>query len=74
MAIWIAIFGTLTLYLFNKIKLPHDSAETKIGVGRLLFGLLTLTFTLYLIPGLWEHLKNYQRFYSPMTYSESPTE
>jgi thiol:disulfide interchange protein len=72
-AIWIAIFGTLTLYLFNKIKLPHDSAETKIGVGRLLFGLLTLTFTLYLIPGLWgAPLKIISGFTPPMTYSESP--
>jgi hypothetical protein len=52
-AIWIAIFGTLTLYLFGKIILPHDSPLTHISVGRLLFGLLVLTFTVYLIPGLW---------------------
>lgn len=72
-AIWIAIFGTLTLYLFNKIKLPHDSPETRIGVGRLFFGLLTLTFTLYLIPGLWgAPLKIISGFTPPMTYSESP--
>ena len=55
-AIWIAIFGALSLYLFGKIQLPHDSPLKHISVGRLLLGLLTLTFTIYMIPGLWEHL------------------
>ena len=72
-AIWIAIFGTLTLYLFNKIKLPHDSPGEHISVSRLLFGLVTLIFTIYLIPGLWgAPLKIISGFTPPMIYSESP--
>lgn len=73
LAIWIAIFGTLALYLFGKITLPHDSPSASISVGRLSMGLLVLTFTFYLIPGLWgAPLKLISGFPPPMTYSESP--
>ena len=73
LAIWIAIFGTLTLYLFGKITLPHDSPLPHISVGRLLLGLLVLSFTIYMIPGLWgAPLKLINAFPPPMEYSESP--
>jgi thiol:disulfide interchange protein len=72
-AIWIAIFGTLALYLFGKITLPHDSPLTHISVGRLSLGLLVLSFTIYLIPGLsGAPLKLINAFPPPMEYSESP--
>lgn len=73
LAIWIAIFGTLSLYLFGKISLPHDSPLTHISVGRLSLGLLVLSFTIYMIPGLWgAPLKLINAFPPPMEYSESP--
>ena len=73
LAIWIVVFGTLAFYLFGKITLPHDSPLQSISVGRLLFGLLTLAFTVYLIPGLWgAPLKLISGFPPPLTYSESP--
>jgi thiol:disulfide interchange protein DsbD len=73
LAIWIAIFGTLVLYLFGKITMPHDSPLTHISVGRLMFGLLVLTFTVYLIPGLWgAPLKLTSGYLPPIEYSESP--
>lgn len=72
-AIWIAIFGTLTLYLFGKIQLPHDSPLKYISVGRLTLGLVTLTFTIYMIPGLWgAPLNIISAFPPPQHYSESP--
>jgi len=72
-AIWIAIFGALAFYLFGKIQLPHDSPLKHISVGRLVLGLLVLTFTVYLIPGLWgAPLKLISGFPPPMHYSESP--
>jgi thiol:disulfide interchange protein len=72
-AIWIAIFAALTLYLFGKISLPHDSPLQHISVGRLYLGLLTLVFTVYLIPGLWgAPLKLISAFPPPPQYSESP--
>ena len=72
-AIWIAVFGALAFYLFGKIQLPHDSPIQSISVGRLMLGLITLTFTIYLIPGLWgAPLKLISGFPPPMQYSESP--
>jgi thiol:disulfide interchange protein DsbD len=72
-AIWIAIFGALALYLFGKIQLPHDSPLTHISVGRLFLGLFTLTFTVYMIPGLWgAPLNLISAFPPPLEYSESP--
>lgn len=72
-AIWIAIFGTLALYLFGKIQLPHDSPLTHISVGRLSLGLLVLSFTIYMIPGLWgAPLNLISAFPPPQHYSESP--
>ncbi|QNM85960.1 thioredoxin family protein [Polaribacter pectinis] len=72
-AIWIAIFGALSLYLFGKIQLPHDSPLKHISVGRLSLGLLSLTFTLYMLPGLWgAPLNLISAFPPPQHYSESP--
>jgi thiol:disulfide interchange protein DsbD len=74
LAIWIAIFGTLGLYLLGKIKLPHDSPLEHISVGRLSMAILALSFTLYMVPGLWgAPLKLISGFPPPMsTNSESP--
>lgn len=72
-AIWVALFLGLALYLFGKITLPHDSPLSHISVGRLLLGLLSLTFAVYLIPGLWgAPLNVISGFPPPMSYSESP--
>ena len=72
-AIWVALFLGLALYLFGKITLPHDSQLSHISVGRLLLGLLSLTFAIYLIPGLWgAPLNIISGFPPPMSYSESP--
>lgn len=73
LAIWIAVFGALALYLFGKLKLPHDSDLPHISVGRLLLGLLVAAFTIYLIPGLWgAPVKLISGFPPPEKYSESP--
>jgi thiol:disulfide interchange protein DsbD len=73
LAIWIAIFALLSYYLFGKLRLPHDPENTPISVGRMLAGLLTLSFTIYMIPGLWgAPLQLVSAFAPPQTYSESP--
>ena len=72
-AIWIAIFAGLSLYLFGKITLSHDSPLSHLSVGRLLLAISSLAFTVYLIPGLWgSPLKLISAFPPPQTYSESP--
>ena len=73
LAIWIAIFGAMAFYLFGKIRLSHDSPLPHISSGRLILGLFVLSFTLYLIPGLWgAPLKLISGFPPPLNYSESP--
>lgn len=73
LTIWIAIFGVLAFYLFGKIQLPHDSPLNHISVGRLSLGLVVLSFTIYMIPGLWgAPLKLISGFPPAMHYSESP--
>ena len=73
LAIWIAIFTFLTLYLFGFILLPHDSKVEKISVGRSILGILSFVFVIYMIPGLWgAPLKLISAFPPPLSYSESP--
>ena len=73
LAIWIAIFGAMAFYLFGKITLPHDTPNGHISVSRFLLGLVTLAFTIYMIPGLWgAPLKLISGFPPPLKYSESP--
>jgi len=52
--IWIGIFVGLALYLFKKIRFPHDSADKKISSPRVTFGILILAFVIYLIPGTFK--------------------
>src|SRR5690606_7614284 len=74
LAIWIAVFGVWGLYLLGKITLPHDSPLPFISVGRLMLALLVLSFTVYMIPGLFgAPLKLISAFPPPQTYSESPS-
>ena len=72
-AIWIVIFGMLTMYLLGKLKLAHDSDLKHISVGRLFMAIVTGAFTVYMIPGLWgAPLKLISAFPPPQEYSESP--
>ena len=72
-AIWIMIFGLLTMYLLGFLKFAHDSDLKYVSVGRLSAAILTGTLTLYMIPGMWgAPLKIINAFPPPMQYSESP--
>ncbi len=50
--LWIIITIALVLYLFGKIRFPHDSKGEKISTTRKVLGILGIGFVLYLIPGL----------------------
>jgi len=52
-AIWIVIFTLLGFYFLGKIKLKGDSEIQRLSVGRLVLSILTFSFVIYLIPGLW---------------------
>jgi thiol:disulfide interchange protein DsbD len=71
-AIWVGITFTMAMYLFGKIRLPHDAPTDTIGVFRFLLGLFTLSFAFYLLPGLWgAPLNVISGFPPPMKYAES---
>ncbi|WP_413532023.1 cytochrome c biogenesis protein CcdA [Empedobacter brevis] len=73
LAFWIAIFFFLGLYLLGKFRLELDSPVQTIGVPRMLFALVSITFAIYMIPGLWGGpLKLLSGLTPPMTYSEAP--
>ena len=50
--LWILITIGLVLYLFGKIKFPHDDKNAKISLPRKLVGVLGIGFIIYLIQGL----------------------
>jgi thiol:disulfide interchange protein len=71
LSIWIAIALATALYLFGKIQLPHDSKTDSIGVFRLLLAITALTFSIYLVPGLFgSPLKALAGYLPPQTTSE----
>jgi thiol:disulfide interchange protein len=53
--LWIVIFSGLALYLFGKIKFPHDSPIKKLSFFRVSFGVLVFAFVIYLIPGTFKN-------------------
>lgn len=55
LALWIAIFGTLGLYLLGMFGFVSDGDKKRpgIGVARFMLALAALSFTIYLVPGLW---------------------
>jgi thiol:disulfide interchange protein DsbD len=53
LVLWISIFGLMGLYLLGKLKLAHDSDIKSLSVTRLMLAIVTFSFTVYLIPGLW---------------------
>lgn len=53
LAFWIVIFSLLGFYLLGKIRTPHDSPLEKVSVPRLLLSIVTFTFVVYMIPGMW---------------------
>ncbi|NNK88470.1 MAG: DUF255 domain-containing protein [Flavobacteriaceae bacterium] len=51
LGIWILIFAGLALYLFGKVRFPHDSPLKKLSFLRLSTGVLSAAFVLYLASG-----------------------
>ena len=54
--LWFVLFALLTLYLFGVIRFPHDEPRKPIlqySKGRLLIGVLSAVFSVYLLLGLF---------------------
>lgn len=67
-AFWIVIFTMMGFYLLGKMKFAHDSETKHISVPRLMLALMTFTFVVYLIPGMFgAPLKAISGYLPPMT-------
>lgn len=68
LVLWIVIFGLMGLYLLGKLKFSHDSDISFISIPRLFFAMASLSFALYMVPGLWgAPLKPLSGFIPPAT-------
>jgi thiol:disulfide interchange protein DsbD len=50
---WIVIFTLLGMYLIGKLKFSHDSDLPFISVPRIFIAMISFTFALYMVPGMW---------------------
>lgn len=66
-SLWIIIFGLMGVYLLGWLKFPHDDPEHRTNVPQFFLAMISLAFTVYMIPGLWgAPLKAISAFAPPM--------
>lgn len=54
LSLWIVIFGLLGLYLIGKLKFRSDGDDNRaMPVPCIVLGMVSLAFTVYMVPGLW---------------------
>lgn len=71
-AIWVVIFLLLGFYLLGKIRLPHDSPLETVSVTRFFLSIISLSFAVYMLPGIWgSPVKIISAFAPPQYYSEA---
>lgn len=70
LAVWIVLFVLLGMYLLGKIHLPHDDVDEgagKTGIFRFFLAVGSLSFAVYLLPGMWgAPLKGISAFAPPL--------
>ena len=68
LALWIVIFGLLGMYLLGKFTFSHyGKPDGSVGTVRFFLALASLSFMVYLIPGLWgAPLKGVSAFVPPL--------
>lgn len=53
LVLWIVIFAMMGFYLLGKLRFSHDSKLEYISVPRLLLAIVSISFAVYMVPGLW---------------------
>jgi len=67
LTIWIVIFALLGFYLLGKIRFAHDSESKHTSVLGIFLAIVSLAFSVYMIPGLWgAPLKSISAFAPPL--------
>ncbi|MDE6581480.1 MAG: thioredoxin family protein [Duncaniella sp.] len=66
-SLWVVIFVLLGLYLLGKLRFSHDSELDHVSLPRFFLALASLSFAVYLVPGLWgAPLKGVSAFVPPL--------
>lgn len=73
LALWIAIFFLLGVYLLGMLWLKGDGEKKPIGVVRLMLAIISLAFTAYLLPGLWGAPLRVTSAFVPPLYTQDYT-
>ena len=67
LVLWIVIFAMLGFYLLGKIRFSHDSELKYVSVPRLFMAIVSFSFAVYMVPGLWgAPLKSISAFAPPL--------
>lgn len=53
LALWIVIFALMGFYLLGKLRFNGDSEVKQVSVLRLFLAILTFSFTIYMVPGMF---------------------
>lgn len=53
LVLWIVIFAMMGFYLLGKLRFSHDSKLEYISVPRLVLAIISISFAVYMVPGLW---------------------
>lgn len=66
-SLWIVMFALLGFYLLGWVKFPHDDTNQHTNVPQFFLALISLSFAIYMVPGLWgAPLKSISAFTPPM--------
>lgn len=67
-SIWIVLFVLLGIYLLGKLRFSHDSEQKHTSVGGFFLAVISFSFAVYLLPGLWgAPLKSISAFAPPLS-------
>lgn len=66
-SLWVIIFAMLGLYLLGKLRFSHDAPLDYVSIPRFFMAMVSLSFAVYLLPGLWgAPLKSVSAFVPPL--------
>ena len=70
LVLWIVLFVLLGFYLLGKIKFAHDSDLTRVSIPRFFLAILSFSFAVYMVPGLWGAPLKAISAFSPPLYTQ----
>lgn len=70
LALWIVIFVLLGFYLLGKLRFSHDSESKNSSVLGVFLAMISFSFSIYMVPGLWGAPLKAISAFSPPLYTQ----